>query len=62
MTFSELADLVAQNVQNAGGGIISRGTEQLSIRAVSRGSYRLRTDDNQPWSEITIGDFGLRHP
>src|SRR5881409_4059891 len=36
MTFSELADLVAQNVQNAGGGIISRGGQQLTIRAVSR--------------------------
>jgi heavy metal efflux system protein len=36
MTFSELADLVAQNVENAGGGIISRGPEQLTIRAVSR--------------------------
>jgi len=36
MTFSELANLVAQNVQNAGGGIISRGGEQLTIRAVSR--------------------------
>src|SRR5881409_3356426 len=36
MTFSELADVVAQNVQNAGGGIISRGGEQLTIRAVSR--------------------------
>ena len=36
MTFSELADLVAQNVQNAGGGIINRGGEQLTIRAVSR--------------------------
>src|SRR5213596_256963 len=36
MTFSELADLVAQNVQNAGGGIISRNGEQLTIRAVSR--------------------------
>src|SRR6266850_1093852 len=36
MTFSELADLVAQNVENAGGGIISRGSEQLTIRAVSR--------------------------
>src|SRR6266511_1784251 len=36
MTFSELATLVAQNVENAGGGIISRGTEQLTIRAVSR--------------------------
>src|SRR5205814_8755307 len=36
MTFSELANLVAQNAQNAGGGIISRGGEQLTIRAVSR--------------------------
>src|SRR2546425_2927949 len=36
MTFSELADLVGQNVENTGGGIISRGTEQLTIRAVSR--------------------------
>src|SRR5213076_315154 len=36
MTFGELANLVAQNVQNAGGGIISRGAEQLTIRAVSR--------------------------
>ncbi len=36
MTFSELADLVAQNVANAGGGIISRGGQQLTVRAVSR--------------------------
>src|SRR6266581_452970 len=36
LTFSELAALVAQNVQNAGGGIISRGSEQFTIRAVSR--------------------------
>ena len=36
MTFSELADVVAQNVENAGGGIISRGSEQLTIRVVSR--------------------------
>ena len=36
MTFSELAELIAQNVDNAGGGIIRRGTEQLTIRAVSR--------------------------
>ena len=36
MTFSELANLVAQNVENAGGGIISRGGQQLTIRAVSR--------------------------
>ncbi|HUS36871.1 MAG TPA: CusA/CzcA family heavy metal efflux RND transporter [Verrucomicrobiae bacterium] len=36
MTFSELADLVAQNVENAGGGIVSRGGEQFTIRAISR--------------------------
>jgi heavy metal efflux system protein len=36
MTFSELAEVVAQNVENAGGGIISRGGQQLTIRAVSR--------------------------
>ena len=36
LTFSELAALVAQNVENAGGGIVNRGTEQLTIRAVSR--------------------------
>jgi cobalt-zinc-cadmium resistance protein CzcA len=36
LTFSELADLVAQNVENAGGGIIDRAGQQLTIRAVSR--------------------------
>jgi cobalt-zinc-cadmium resistance protein CzcA len=36
MTFGELADHVSQNVANAGGGIISRGGQQLTIRAVSR--------------------------
>ncbi len=36
LTFSELADLIGQNVENAGGGIINRGGEQLTIRAVSR--------------------------
>ena len=36
ITFSELAALVAQNVENAGGGIISRGGEQLTVRAVTR--------------------------
>src|SRR5216110_2186323 len=30
MTFSELADRAAQNVANAGGGIISRGGQQLT--------------------------------
>src|SRR6266545_4426064 len=36
MTFSELGELVGQNVENAGGGIISRGGQQLTIRGVSR--------------------------
>jgi cobalt-zinc-cadmium resistance protein CzcA len=36
MTFSDLAAHVAQNVANAGGGIINRGGQQLTIRAVSR--------------------------
>jgi len=36
LTFSELASLVAQNVENAGGGIVNRGGQQLTIRAVSR--------------------------
>jgi cobalt-zinc-cadmium resistance protein CzcA len=36
MTFSELADVIAANVENAGGGIIARHGEQLTIRAVSR--------------------------
>lgn len=36
ITFSELADLISQNVENAGGGIINRGGQQLTIRAISR--------------------------
>ena len=36
LTFSELAEIIEQNVENAGGGIISRGGQQLTIRAVSR--------------------------
>jgi len=36
MTFTELADIIAANVENAGGGIISRGGNQLSVRAVTR--------------------------
>lgn len=36
MTFSELADVIGQNVENAGGGIIDRDGKQLTIRAVSR--------------------------
>src|SRR5437764_2421461 len=36
MTFSELAEIIATNVENAGGGIIERGGNELSIRAVTR--------------------------
>ncbi len=36
LTFSELAALIAQNVENAGGGIVNRGGQQFTIRAVSR--------------------------
>jgi heavy metal efflux system protein len=36
MTFSELAEIIEQNVENAGGGIISRNGKQFTIRAVSR--------------------------
>ncbi|MFM1943126.1 MAG: Cobalt-zinc-cadmium resistance protein CzcA [Verrucomicrobiota bacterium] len=36
MTFGELADLIAQNVENTGGGVIDRGGRQLTIRAVGR--------------------------
>ncbi|PYL16668.1 MAG: CusA/CzcA family heavy metal efflux RND transporter, partial [Verrucomicrobia bacterium] len=36
MTFSELADIIAMNLENAGGGIVDRGGNQLSIRAVTR--------------------------
>ena len=36
ITFSELAELIAQNVENAGGGIVNRGGEQLTIRAIGR--------------------------
>jgi cobalt-zinc-cadmium resistance protein CzcA len=36
MTFSELADIIAMNLENAGGGIVDRAGNQLSIRAVTR--------------------------
>jgi len=36
MTFSELADIIGANVENAGGGIIERSGNELSIRAVTR--------------------------
>ena len=47
MTFSELADVIGQNVENAGGGIIDRGGKQLTIRAVSRVS-NLQEIENLP--------------
>ncbi len=36
LTFSELSALIAKNVENAGGGIVSREGEQLTIRAITR--------------------------
>lgn len=36
LTFSELADLVGRNVENAGGGVIQQGEEQLTVRTVGR--------------------------
>lgn len=36
MTFSEVAELIAENVENAGGGSVQIGGEQLSIRTNGR--------------------------
>ena len=36
MSFEELANLIGQNVENAGGGVVVRGKEQLIIRSVGR--------------------------
>ncbi len=36
LTFSELADLVGENVENAGGGAVQMGGEQIVIRAAGR--------------------------
>lgn len=36
MTVGELADIIRGNVENAGGGVISREGEQLSVRSVGR--------------------------
>ena len=41
ITFSEIADIVAENVDNAGGGAVQMGGEQIIIRA----SGRVRTAD-----------------
>jgi multidrug efflux pump subunit AcrB len=36
LSFEELAATVAENVENAGGGVVNRGHEQLIIRSVGR--------------------------
>lgn len=36
MTFGELAQIVGENTENAGGGVVSQGREQLIIRTVGR--------------------------
>ncbi len=36
LTFSELADIIATNLENAGGGIVSHNGKELTIRAVTR--------------------------
>jgi cobalt-zinc-cadmium resistance protein CzcA len=36
LSFDELAGVVGENVENAGGGIVQRGSEQITIRSVGR--------------------------
>ncbi|GAB4245144.1 MAG: CusA/CzcA family heavy metal efflux RND transporter [Candidatus Methylacidiphilales bacterium] len=36
MTFSEFADVIEANMENAGGGIINRSGEQITVRSVGR--------------------------
>lgn len=36
MTFGELAEIIGQNVDNAGGGVIERGNDRVLIRGVSK--------------------------
>ncbi|MBB5036649.1 efflux RND transporter permease subunit [Prosthecobacter dejongeii] len=36
LTFSELAVIIGQNVDNAGGGVIERGTDRMLIRGVTK--------------------------
>jgi len=36
LSFDELASVVGENVENAGGGIVQKGGEQVSIRSVGR--------------------------
>src|SRR6185295_6510755 len=36
LSFDELASVIGENVENAGGGIVQRGGEQITIRSVGR--------------------------
>ncbi len=36
LTFADLAQIIAENVENTGGGVIHRGEEQLIVRSVAR--------------------------
>ena len=36
LTFGELADIIAKNVDNAGGGVIERGIDRVLIRSVTK--------------------------
>jgi heavy metal efflux system protein len=36
MTFAELAEVIGQNVDNAGGGVIDRGDDRVVVRGVSK--------------------------
>jgi cobalt-zinc-cadmium resistance protein CzcA len=36
LTFADLAAILGENVENAGGGVVNQGTQQLIIRAVGR--------------------------
>ncbi len=36
LTFEDLAKLISENVENAGGGVVNRGSEQLIVRSVGR--------------------------
>src|SRR6185295_17831738 len=36
LSFDELASVIGENVENAGGGVVQRGGEQITIRSVGR--------------------------
>ena len=36
LSFDELASVIGENVENAGGGIVQRGGQQITIRSVGR--------------------------